>query len=90
MLMVLKRWRRVFEFVLLKLALFEQIVEWLVFQEQRVRGIHSQPLPVLVSSPLSRSRGARRTRLSVEVSSTRPARGLPSATRPFLTVPFSE
>jgi hypothetical protein len=90
MLMVLRQWRRISGFELLAQALFEQLAEWLLCLERSVCGSGPRPLAVLVGSPLSRSRGGPRTHFSVEVPSTRPAWRLPSAPRPFLTVPSSE
>jgi hypothetical protein len=93
MLMVLRQWRWVSGFLLVVEVVFEQLVEWSVFLGQSVRGIcgcEPRPLSVLVASPLGRSRGGRRTRFSAEVPSTRPARRLPSAPCPSLTVPFAE
>lgn len=90
MLMMLRQWRRVSGCMLLEQALFEQIVEWLVFLERSVCGIGPRPLAVLVDSPLGRLRGGQRTRFSVEVPRTRPAQRLPSAPCPSLTVPSSE
>ena len=92
MLMVLRPWRWVSRFILFVEVLFEQFVEWSVFLGQSncgIRGGDPRPLSVLVASPLGRSRGRRRTRFSVEVPSTKPARRLPSASSPPLAVPFS-
>lgn len=93
MLMVLRQWRRVSGFVILVqtlIAVLAQVLEWLVWLERSVCGPGLQPLPALAGSPLGRSRGGRRTRLSVEVPNLRPARRLPSATRSSPAVPFSE
>lgn len=90
MLMALRQWRQVSGLVILVqilVAVLAQVVEWFVWLERSVCRPRPQPLPVLAGSPLGRSRGGRRTRLSVEVPNPRPAQHLPSATRPSSTVP---
>lgn len=90
MLMLLRQWRRIAEYIPFMQAMQVQIVEWLVFLERSVCGSSPRLLPIRVVSPLGRSRGGRRTRLSVEVPSIKPAQRLSAATHPSPAVPFSE